>query len=61
MIHITTNFEMFEFLVQKAHDTYGPLLPLSKKNELEQIAEHIGYDGDIRSGYDYGNEFEPKE
>ncbi len=35
--------EIFEQLVQQAHDKYGPHLPVSVKNELERFAESIGY------------------
>lgn len=42
----TNEFQMFENLVQMAHDKYGPLLPLEVKNELEKLARDVGYNFD---------------
>lgn len=42
----TNEHEVFEECVQKAHDQYGPLLPLQVKNELEDMARIINYDFD---------------
>lgn len=42
----TNEHEVFEDCVQKAHDQYGPLLPLQVKNELEDMARIINYDFD---------------
>lgn len=45
-----TEFEVFEQLVQRAHDTHGPYLPLQVKNELEGMAQKINYDFDEGTG-----------
>lgn len=53
----TNEHEMFERLVQQAHDKYGPHLPVSVRNELEKVARDCVYvfDEDTKDEFDFNS------